>query len=60
MQLKPTVLAYFRVMAAQIVGRIQPPPVSPLAEVTAPRPVADETPAAAVAAGEPQPVAQPG
>ncbi len=42
MQLKPTVLAYFRVMAAHIVGRIQPPPVSPLAEVTAPRPVADE------------------
>ena len=36
MQLKPTVLAYFRVMAAQMVGRIQPPPVSPLAEVTAP------------------------
>ena len=37
MQLKPTVLAYFRVMAAQVVGRIQPPPVSPLAEVTAPQ-----------------------
>ena len=36
MQLKPTVLAYFRVMAAHLVGRIQPPPVSPLAEVTAP------------------------
>ena len=36
MQLKPTVLAYFRVMAAHMVGRIQPPPVSPLAEATAP------------------------
>ncbi len=40
MQLKPTVLAYFRVMAAHMVGRIQPPPVSPLAEVTAPAPAA--------------------
>ena len=36
MQLKPTVLAYLRVMAAHLVGRIQPPPVSPLAEATAP------------------------
>src|SRR4029078_10416718 len=36
MQLKPTVLAYMRVMAAHMVGRIQPPPVSPLAEATAP------------------------
>ena len=36
MQLKPTVLAYVRVMAAHMVGRIQPPPVSPLAEATAP------------------------
>src|SRR5213076_1257966 len=35
MQLKPTVVAYFRVMAAHMVGRIQPPPVSPLAEATA-------------------------
>jgi dolichol-phosphate mannosyltransferase len=32
MNLKPTVLAYGRLMAAQIVGRIQPPPISPLAE----------------------------
>ena len=32
MQLKPTVLAYLRVMAAHLVGRIQPPPLSPLAE----------------------------
>jgi dolichol-phosphate mannosyltransferase len=30
MQLKPTVLAYGRLMAAQLVGRIQPPPMSPL------------------------------
>jgi dolichol-phosphate mannosyltransferase len=37
MQLKPTVVAYFRVMTAHLVGRIQPPPVSPLAEATAPQ-----------------------
>lgn len=36
MQLKPTVVAYMRVMAAHLVGRIQPPPVSPLAELTEP------------------------
>jgi dolichol-phosphate mannosyltransferase len=36
MQLKPTVIAYFRVMAAHLVGRIQPPALSPLAEVTKP------------------------
>ena len=30
MNLKPTVLAYGRLMAAHIVGRIQPPPLSPL------------------------------
>jgi dolichol-phosphate mannosyltransferase len=30
MNLKPTVLAYGRLMAAQLVGRIQPPPISPL------------------------------
>jgi dolichol-phosphate mannosyltransferase len=35
MQLKPTVIAYGRLMAAHLVGRIQPPPVSPLAEATA-------------------------
>jgi len=38
MQLKPTVLAYLRVMAAHLVGRIQPPAASPLADVVAPRP----------------------
>ena len=31
MKLKPTVMAYGRLMAAHIVGRIQPPPISPLA-----------------------------
>jgi dolichol-phosphate mannosyltransferase len=31
MRLRPTALAYARVAAAQIVGRIQPPPMSPLA-----------------------------
>lgn len=30
MQLKPTVMAYGRLAAAQVVGRIQPPPLSPL------------------------------
>jgi dolichol-phosphate mannosyltransferase len=35
MQLKPTVIAYGRLMAAHLVGRIQPPPVSPMAEATA-------------------------
>ena len=32
MQLRPTALAYFRVMLAHLVGRIQPPAVSPLEE----------------------------
>jgi dolichol-phosphate mannosyltransferase len=35
MQLKPTVIAYGRLMAAHLVGRIQPPPVSPMSEATA-------------------------
>jgi dolichol-phosphate mannosyltransferase len=30
MSLRPTVLAYARLMAAHLVGRIQPPPISPL------------------------------
>ncbi len=30
MNLRPTVIAYFRLVAAQLVGRIQPPPISPL------------------------------
>ena len=29
--LEPTVLAYGRLVAAHLVGRIQPPPISPLA-----------------------------
>jgi dolichol-phosphate mannosyltransferase len=59
MQLKPTVLAYFRVMAAHMVGRIQPPAVSPLAEVTAP---ALDTPGPVAKAVEPdrQPLPQTG
>ena len=36
MNLKPTVIAYGRLMAAHIVGRIQPPPLSPLGLDTAP------------------------
>jgi dolichol-phosphate mannosyltransferase len=31
MNLRPTVMAYGRLMAAHLVGRIQPPPISPLA-----------------------------
>jgi dolichol-phosphate mannosyltransferase len=31
MNLKPTVMAYGRLMAAHLVGRVQPPPISPLA-----------------------------
>ncbi|HVY78167.1 MAG TPA: UDP-N-acetylglucosamine 2-epimerase [Solirubrobacterales bacterium] len=33
MQLKPTVVSYFRLMAAHLVGRIQPPPIAPLPDV---------------------------
>jgi dolichol-phosphate mannosyltransferase len=33
MSLKPTVMAYGRLMAAHVVGRIQPPPLSPLSAV---------------------------
>lgn len=32
LRLWPTVRAYFRVMTAHIVGRIQPPPISPMSE----------------------------
>jgi hypothetical protein len=32
MSLTPTILAYGRLVAAQIVGRIQPPPISPLSD----------------------------
>jgi dolichol-phosphate mannosyltransferase len=46
MNLKPTVVAYGRLMAAHIVGRIQPPPLSPLGEdetLGAPRRIELET-----------------
>jgi hypothetical protein len=32
MSLTPTILAYGRLVAAQVVGRIQPPPISPLSD----------------------------
>jgi dolichol-phosphate mannosyltransferase len=32
MRLRPTATAYFRVMLAHLAGRIQPPPISPLAD----------------------------
>ena len=37
MKLRPTALAYLRVMIAHLAGRIQPPPISPLAEGLAQR-----------------------
>jgi len=40
MNLKPTVIAYGRLMAAHIVGRIQPPPLSPLGATEEPAPAA--------------------
>jgi dolichol-phosphate mannosyltransferase len=45
MNLRPTILAYGRLMAAHLVGRIQPPPISPLgsehvADSSAERPTA--------------------
>jgi dolichol-phosphate mannosyltransferase len=48
MNLKPTVMAYGRLMAAQMVGRIQPPPMSPLsaqelAAASAPRELEQQT-----------------
>jgi dolichol-phosphate mannosyltransferase len=59
MQLKPTVVAYMRLMVAHLVGRIQPPPVSPMAEATASFAVPRSRPAAE--AVEPPPaVAQAG
>jgi dolichol-phosphate mannosyltransferase len=36
MSLKPTVMAYGRLMAAHVIGRIQPPPLSPLSVDEAP------------------------
>jgi dolichol-phosphate mannosyltransferase len=42
MQLKPTVIAYGRLMAAHLVGRIQPPPISPLS--VGPAPASAEVP----------------
>jgi dolichol-phosphate mannosyltransferase len=53
MQLKPTVIAYGRLMAAHLVGRIQPPPVSPLAEATATFAVPRALPTAVEAAEAP-------
>jgi len=53
MQLKPTVIAYGRLMAAHLVGRIQPPPVSPLAEATASFAAPRALPTAAQAAEAP-------
>jgi dolichol-phosphate mannosyltransferase len=58
MQLKPTVIAYGRLMAAHLVGRIQPPPVSPLAEATASFAVPKALPTAEAVDAPPAAVAQ--
>ena len=55
MQLRPTAQAYFRVMAAHLIGRIQPPPVSPMATRALP-PVLDAEPSAPASATEPRPL----
>jgi dolichol-phosphate mannosyltransferase len=58
MQLKPTVIAYGRLMAAHLVGRIQPPPVSPLAEATASFAVPRAQPKLEAVEAPPAPAAQ--
>jgi dolichol-phosphate mannosyltransferase len=58
MQLKPTVIAYGRLMAAHLVGRIQPPPVSPLAEATASFAVPRAQPKLEAVKASPAPAAQ--
>lgn len=58
MQLKPTVIAYGRLMAAHLVGRIQPPPVSPLAEATATFAVPRAQPRLEAVEAPPAPAAQ--
>ncbi len=53
MQLKPTVIAYMRVMAAHLAGRIQPPPLSPLGEATKPAQIGVATEAQPSTNGQP-------
>ncbi|HTZ87393.1 MAG TPA: glycosyltransferase [Solirubrobacteraceae bacterium] len=50
MSLRPTVMAYGRLMAAHLVGRIQPPPISPLASAEA-APSAEQRPQLRAVAG---------
>ncbi|MGH2911161.1 MAG: glycosyltransferase [Solirubrobacteraceae bacterium] len=53
MNLRPTILAYGRLMAAHLVGRIQPPPISPLgSEHPASRSAQPQTAQLHVIAGE--------
>jgi dolichol-phosphate mannosyltransferase len=52
MKLKPTALAYFRVMIAHLAGRIQPPPRSPLADAKRERVLSGARPVPALPAGE--------
>lgn len=55
MKLKPTALAYFRVMIAHLAGRIQPPPRSPLADAKRERALSGARPVHALpAAAEPE------
>ena len=50
MKLKPTALAYFRVMIAHLAGRIQPPAISPLADAKRQRSLQRTAPAGALPA----------
>ena len=54
MKLKPTALAYFRVMIAHLAGRIQPPPRSPLADAKRERSLSGARTTHALPAGEPE------
>ena len=50
MTLKPTALAYLRVMIAHLAGRIQPPAISPLADGKRQRLLSRPAPVAALPA----------
>jgi dolichol-phosphate mannosyltransferase len=52
MKLRPTALAYFRVMIAHLAGRIQPPPRSPLADVQRQRSLPSAAPVRSLPAAE--------
>jgi dolichol-phosphate mannosyltransferase len=59
MKLRPTALAYFRVMIAHLAGRIQPPPRSPLADVARQRTLPSAAPVRSLPPAEQRPAAVP-